>query len=113
MTAEELAAACRFLDTKTKELVGGAQAVEDVLQGLVGVEYDDLNYIASQRSLRIILHCVRGQLRATAKMEKVELSPVEHAMDKLLTLASIDGIAIGLAAAKGLAEPLPPTTSLN
>lgn len=105
MNSEQLAGAARYMDELADEkgLLQALQAVE--------VEQDAVMYVAQQRALRMLL-ALRGERVHPTRQIKVKLSVIEQEIEKHLALASLDGICIGLAAAKGLAWN-PPSSKDN
>lgn len=95
MKLDELAGAARYLD--------GNKTAEEVME-LLGVDPQAVVYLAKQRALRGIL-ALRGQTLIGNGLQKIELNETEQRMENLLTAASMDGLMIGLAAAKGLYQP--------
>lgn len=90
---DQLAAACRENDRQVESGV----SVDDVLRSL-GAEPDGAEYVVRQRALRIVFH-----LRGTpmpAGLAIVKLTRDEAEMESLLAAACLDGIAIGLRAAR-------------
>lgn len=99
MNSEQLAAAVRYMDD-----VSDREGLQGVLQA-VGVERSDLAYISEQRALRVVL-MIRGAPIPKA-MTPIQLSREEEMLLTSLATSCMDGICIGLAAAKGLSMPLP------
>ena len=105
MNSEQLAGAARYMDELADEkgLLQALQAVD--------MDMDSIIYVAQQRALRMVL-ALRGEKVHSTRQVKVNLSVIEQEIEKHLTLASLDGICIGLAAAKGLAWN-PPSSKDN
>ena len=94
MTAEDLAAAARYLDD-----LASKQGLVEALAA-AGLAEQDAFYVAGQRALKLIL-LERGQ-SWPSRVTALALSPHEQQLEKVFLLACLDGMAIGAAATKGL-----------
>jgi hypothetical protein len=105
MTSEEIASSARYLDSQT-ETRGGDEVLKEL-----GIDWDSLRYVANQRAIRLML--VLSGKKLPTSMKHVKLTAIEEAVVDHLSMASMDGICIGIAAAKGLSEPRQEVRSLN
>lgn len=96
MTLEQLKAACRANDEDALGDGGLGRACRNAVVAL-----DDLAYIAHQRALRVIL-LRRGEewQEVELRPDEIKLRPDEISIFHLLTATEMDGIAIGLRAAR-------------
>jgi|SRR4051794_23880089 hypothetical protein len=93
---DELAESARYQDALAEE-----HEFEDHCK-LLGVDQEAIEYVAHQRALRCAMLLDGQDPRALSRTEKtpIDLSPAAQQMMPTLAALSLDGIAIGLDAAR-------------
>lgn len=113
LTSEDLAAAARYLDSKLLDGGGTDETQDDILKEL-GVDFQDLAYVANQRALRVILLILRGEkVPSDYKLAQVQLDEQEKMLMSMMSGIAVDAMAIGIAASQGRSAPMPSKDSEN
>lgn len=98
LTYDDLAKACRENDDLAEQ--NGLEAAV----AAVGADLIDTVRVAEQRAIRAALHANGTVLSPDRRFQAVDISPMEQAEFTRLISATLDGIAIGLRAAKNAQE---------
>lgn len=106
MNSEDLAGAARWIDGTTEESLTTA-----TVYAALNAPASDVKYVADQRALRILM--ILKKYKMPIYKQAIKVTGDEDALIQLMSVVSLDGICIGLAASQGRSEPMPSKESLN